>query len=636
MDGSLTPLQFPVAAPPPPGETLAIAPGVRWLRMPLPFALDHINLWLLEDGDGWMIVDAGYALPETKGLWERIFVRAARRTAGDAGHRDPLPPGPCRLGRLADRALAGPAVDHRKGVAVGTSDEPRRRGFRVGCGAISPIAPGSTDTASEAFGEREQSYRRGVPDVPASYRRLADGMVIEIGGRKWQVVVGEGHAPELACLYCAETGVLIAGDQVLPKISPNISVQAHEPEGDPLARYLSSLRKLRDAVPPETLVLPSHNLPFFGLHARLESLAAHHERALRRGDRRMRVVPKTAVELMPVLFRRPLDRHQMGFALGEALAHLHYLMYQGALERCSTRTASIALFGRRGKKLRLASGRSNNQEPGEVAMIRLGNRCLLAAAALCLPASCLRDPRRSAEPITIGFGMALTGGLAAAGKSALLAMQIWQDDVNAKGGLLGRPVKLIYYDDQSNPATVPGHLHKAARRRQGRPHRVGLRHQPDRAGDAGGDRARPAVPRPVRARGQQRVPLPKYFSMLPTGPDPKHAFSEPFFKVAMAANPKPKTIALARRRRRVPEERLRRRPRPRQDLRAQDGLRQDLPAGDARLHADRPCHPGDQPRYGLCRLLSAGLGRHAARRDRKRAQDPVFRRRHGRVCSSPR
>jgi len=157
-------------------------------------------------------------------------------------------------------------------------------------------------------------------------------MFVEIGGRQWQVVVGEGHAPELACLYCAETGVLIAGDQVLPKISPNISVQAHEPDGDPLALYLSSLRKLREAVPPETLVLPSHNLPFFGLHARLDSLAAHH------GARCDEVitaceVPKTAVELLPVLFRRPLDSHQMGFALGEALAHLHYLMYQGVLER---------------------------------------------------------------------------------------------------------------------------------------------------------------------------------------------------------------------------------------------------------------------------------------------------------------
>src|SRR5205814_7423834 len=130
--------------------------------------------------------------------------------------------------------------------------------------------------AAELFSERENSYRRGVPSVPASFRRLADGMAIDIGGREWRVIVGEGHAPEHACLYCAETGVLIAGDQILPRISPNISVQAHEPDGDPLARYLSSLDKLRRALPPDILVLPSHNLPFRGVHTRIDELAAHH------------------------------------------------------------------------------------------------------------------------------------------------------------------------------------------------------------------------------------------------------------------------------------------------------------------------------------------------------------------------
>ena len=166
--------------------------------------------------------------------------------------------------------------------------------------------------------------------VPSSFQRLADGSVVEIGGREWRVIIGEGHSPELACLYCAETRVLISGDQVLPKISPNVSVQAHEPDSDPLSRFLRSLDKLRGAVPPETLVLPSHNLPFFGLHTRIDDLAAHHR------ARCAEIIaacgrPQSAMDLLPVLFRRPLDRHQMAFALGEALAHLHYLMGQGAL-----------------------------------------------------------------------------------------------------------------------------------------------------------------------------------------------------------------------------------------------------------------------------------------------------------------
>jgi glyoxylase-like metal-dependent hydrolase (beta-lactamase superfamily II) len=331
MDGNLTPLQFPVAAPPRPGETLAIAPGVHWLRMPLPFALDHINLWLLEDGADWTIVDAGYAMAETKELWERIF---AERLVGKPVTRVIVTHyHPDHIGLadwLTQRWQTPLWVTEKEWLfarVMSRGDEdfaPVRRSFARRAGL--------DDTAAEHFGERENSYRRGVPSVPASFQRLADGMVIEIGGREWRVIVGEGHAPELACLYCAETGVLISGDQVLPRISPNISVQAHEPDGDPLARYLASLAKLRKAVPAETLTLPSHNLPFFGLHTRIETLAAHHR--ARCGEVIAACgVPESALDMVKVLFRRALDRHQMGFALGEALAHLNFLMYEGALDR---------------------------------------------------------------------------------------------------------------------------------------------------------------------------------------------------------------------------------------------------------------------------------------------------------------
>ena len=331
MDGSLTPLQFPVAAPPGPGETLAIAPGIRWLRMRLPFALDHINLWLLEDGAGWTIVDTGYATAETKERWERIFAEQLSGlpvTRVFVTHYHPDHIG--LAGWLTERWQAPLWVSEKEWLfarVMSPGDEdfaPSLRDFARRAG----LDPASV----ELFGEREKSYRRGVPSVPASFQRLADGMTVEIGGREWRVIVGEGHAPELACLYCAEIGVLISSDQVLPKISPNISVQAHEPDGDPLARFLSSLAKLRASVPPETLILPSHNLPFFGLHARIDKLAAHH------AARCAEVLgacegPKTAMQLLPVLFRRTLDRHQLGFAVGEALAHLHYLMHQGALDR---------------------------------------------------------------------------------------------------------------------------------------------------------------------------------------------------------------------------------------------------------------------------------------------------------------
>jgi glyoxylase-like metal-dependent hydrolase (beta-lactamase superfamily II) len=331
MDGSFAPLRFPVATTPLPGETVPIAAGVLWLRMPLPFALDHINLWLLEDGAGWTIVDTGYAMPETRALWEQIFAerlggRPVTRIIVTHYHPDHIG----LAGWLCERWRVRLWTTekewlHARAMSRESDDfASSRREFarRAGLDAAS----------SELFGEHGKGYRRGVPSVPPSFQRIADGMTLAIGGREWRVVVGEGHAPELACLYCAETGVLISGDQVLPKISPNVSVQAHEPAGDPLARYLASLAKLRAAMPAETLVLPSHNLPFYGLHARIDALAAHHQV---RCEEILAAcaTPQSALDLLPLLFRRPLDRHQIAFALGEALAHLHYLNGLGALHR---------------------------------------------------------------------------------------------------------------------------------------------------------------------------------------------------------------------------------------------------------------------------------------------------------------
>jgi len=331
MDGSLTPLEFPVVAPPRPGEALAVASGVWWLRMPLPFALDHINLWLLEDGPGWAIVDTGYSTAETKSLWRRIFAERLGRLPVTRVIVTHYHPDHIGLADWLTRRCQVPLwITEKEWLYARVMNQdaddfaPLRRSFARGAGL--------EETASEIFERRQNSYRRGVPSVPASFQRLQDGTTIEIGGREWRVIVGEGHAPELACLYCPEIGVLISSDQILPRISPNISVQAHEPDDDPLARYLSSLVKLREAVPADTLVLPSHNLPFFGLHARIASLAAHHKA---RCDEVIAAcaMPKSAMQLVPLLFRHSLDPHQMGFALGEALAHLNYLMHQGVLSR---------------------------------------------------------------------------------------------------------------------------------------------------------------------------------------------------------------------------------------------------------------------------------------------------------------
>jgi glyoxylase-like metal-dependent hydrolase (beta-lactamase superfamily II) len=349
MDGSLTPpLRFPVAAPPPAGKTQPVAPGVEWLRMPLPFVLNHINLWLLEDGDGWTIIDTGYAMPETVASWERVFSERLARlpvTRIIVTHHHPdhvgLADWLCERWQVPLWTTEKEWLFARMLTGNGDDSADQRRAFarRAGLDAA----------ASEVFGEHHRGYRRGVPSVPASFHRLSDGSIIEIGGRDWRVVVGEGHAPELACLYCAQTGVLISGDQVLPKISPNVSVHAYEPDGNPLARFLHSLDKLRAAVPPETLVLPSHNLPFYGLHARIDEIAAHHQ------SRCEEVIaactqPRSAKDLLPVLFRRPLDRHQTAFALGEALAHLHYLEVQDEVVRIAGDDGVARFISAHGRK----------------------------------------------------------------------------------------------------------------------------------------------------------------------------------------------------------------------------------------------------------------------------------------------
>ncbi len=202
----------------------------------------------------------------------------------------------------------------------------------------------SVDRATELFrrhgltGERLQSnavrknnYKKGVPSLPHAFRRILDGDEISIDGQSWKVIVGRGHAPEHAMLYCAASNVLISGDQVLPKITTNVGVWPSQPNGDPLKLFLDSMNKFA-GLPGDVLILPSHGPVFRGLHERLTQLKHHHD------ERLAEVVeacakPKTAADLLPVLFRRELDAHQVIFAMGEAIAHLNYLMYGGRLVR---------------------------------------------------------------------------------------------------------------------------------------------------------------------------------------------------------------------------------------------------------------------------------------------------------------
>jgi len=335
LSNDMTPeqvLDYPFAAPPAPGELAEVAPGVHWLRMPLPFALDHINLWLLEDGEGFVIVDCGVGMDATRVLWERIFAgrigtRPVRRILATHCHPDHAGNAGWLAGRFGatlwmSQAEYLTAHAWRDGAA-GYTDASLLAFYRL---------HGLDDERIEALRERGNRYRVLVPELPGTYRRIVDGEVLAIGGRAWRVVTGYGHAPEHVSLYCESLGVFVSGDMLLPRISSHVGVTAVAPDDDPVGLFLGSLARFADLLPAGTLVLPSHGLPFRGAQERIAQLQDHH--ALRLAEIEEACgEPRSAAELLAVTFRRRLDTHQVFLALGEVIAHLNHLTARGRVSR---------------------------------------------------------------------------------------------------------------------------------------------------------------------------------------------------------------------------------------------------------------------------------------------------------------
>ena len=327
-------LDFPFASPPQPGEAREVAPHVFWLRMPLPFALDHINLWLLEEDSSFTQVDCGYGDDATRELWTRHFAstllrRPIRHIVATHCHPDHL--GNAKW--LSDRFGVPVAMTESEYLAAhAIIDQRATHAVADTCALFR--RHGMSEEHLAALDARGNTYRRGVPEAPQRFERLIGGDRFDAGGSNWRAIAGYGHSPEHAALHAADARVLISGDMLLPKITTNVAVWPVEPDGDPLARFLSSLAAFEN-LPPDTLVLPSHGLPFRGIAPRVAQLRAHHAARLSELADAVAAAgaPQSAADVIPVLFRRALDVQQRFFAMGEAIAHLNHLWHAGRLER---------------------------------------------------------------------------------------------------------------------------------------------------------------------------------------------------------------------------------------------------------------------------------------------------------------
>ena len=326
-------LRYPIETPPKPDEAIEIAPGIVWVRLTLPFRLNHVNIYLLADGDGWTMIDTGIGNEATIAAWTTLFdgpLKNFKITRLIVTHAHPDHVGlagwiverfGCPLWMSQVEYLQSAYHQHR-------GSEERRLAQRMFF-----RRHGMTEDITDALLGRGQDYLKRVSILPASYHRLSNGDEISIGTRTFKIITGGGHALDQVMLYCAADNIFLSADQVLSKISPNVSVWAVEPDANALGEYLRSLASLSSLLKDDVLVLPGHGVPFYGVKTRIKQLADHHEERCQLIAKSCADTTKTSAELVPVVFHKHvLDVHQTGFAAGELIAHVNYMLVQGRLK----------------------------------------------------------------------------------------------------------------------------------------------------------------------------------------------------------------------------------------------------------------------------------------------------------------
>lgn len=328
-------LRYPIAKAPDFGDSVEVVAGVRWMRQPLDMALNHINVYMLDDPDGAWLVDTGHCNDESKAHWRRQMDRLAGKPQAllcTHMHSDHI-------------GLAGwlcEEYDLPLHMSIGEYMSMRAYQDSSDRGATALAfyrGAGIDEKTIEMLETRIDKRHPDIGPLPRSYCRLKSGEHLDIGGRRWRVLIGYGHSPEHVCLFNDEERLLIGGDQVLPKITSNISVMATAPSANPLQEWFESLEYFAQ-LPEDTLVLPSHNRPFYGLRQRLGEIRAHHEERLETLDAHLRAGEyddgAAPAELLPALFKRRLEGIETVMAVGECIAHLHVLLDRGLVERVET------------------------------------------------------------------------------------------------------------------------------------------------------------------------------------------------------------------------------------------------------------------------------------------------------------
>lgn len=311
-------------------NAVPVAPGIFWLRLPLPFDLNHINVWLLEDDVGWTIVDTGISADDSKIAWQEAFDgvmggRPVSRVIVTHLHPDHIGCAgwlTCQFG--VELHMTREEYMLARVLVADTGKPAPKEGVRF------YTAAGFSEDELKAYRKRFGFFGRLVSRLPESYLRLHENDELRIGANSWRILIGRGHSPEHACLYCEDLNLLISGDQVLPTISANVSVWPTEPEANPLRYWLRSLAHIKTQIPEDVVVLPAHGKPFRGAHERIDAIIEEHTNRLAELRKFCRK-PCRAIDTFPVLYKRRVSGSHTMMATGEAIAHLHYLMSEGEI-----------------------------------------------------------------------------------------------------------------------------------------------------------------------------------------------------------------------------------------------------------------------------------------------------------------